>query len=118
MPSSTAPTFVIAPFWDDLDGTANPNGNAYFRQEANGDVYLSWENWGFFFATGSVDFQVVLYANGDVEYRYGALTGGVRALGSSATTWIDIGPAASAINVNSAALSPNSAYFYELALNR
>jgi hypothetical protein len=118
VPSSTAPTFVIAPFWDDLDGTANPNGNAYFRQEANGDVYISWENWGFFFATGSVDFQVVLYANGDVEYRYGALTGGVRALGSSATTWIDIGPAASAINVNSAALTPNSAYFYQLALNR
>jgi hypothetical protein len=117
-PSTSSPTFVVAPFWDDLNGTSNPGANAYFRQEANGDVIVSWESWGIFGATASIDFQVVLYANGDVEYRYGALTGGVRALGSGATSWIDIGPGASIINVNAPLLVPNTAFFYQLALNR
>ncbi|MDP3502237.1 MAG: lamin tail domain-containing protein [Myxococcales bacterium] len=117
-PSSSAPTFVIAPHWSDLDGTANAGANAYFRQEANGDVYVSWENWGHFDGPASIDMQAVLYANGDVEYRYGALTGGPLALGSAGTTWIDIGPAASSINVNSPSLVPNTAFYYQLALNR
>ncbi|MBL8934570.1 MAG: hypothetical protein JNM69_08445 [Archangium sp.] len=119
-PSSSAPIFVVAPFWDDLDGTANPGGNAYYRQDMNGDVVISWENWGFFLAAGSINVQLVLFANGDVEFRYGTLGGGVRAQGSSATTWIDIGPAASTINVNSSSpgLVSDSSYFFQLALNR
>ena len=81
-------------------------------------MYISWENWGFFLAPGVVNVQLVLYANGDVEYRYGALTGGSLALGGEATTWIDIGPAASIINADSPSLVPNTAYYYQLALNR
>ncbi|MBL8920597.1 MAG: lamin tail domain-containing protein [Myxococcaceae bacterium] len=127
------PPFAIAPFWDDLDGTANMGGATYWRQEPNGDVVVSWENWSIWTLTTGLttdlNFQVVLRANGDVEYRFGTMTGAggsgtgtgvLRAAGSSATTWIDIGPAASPININSGVpgIQSNTAYFYELALNR
>lgn len=120
------PAFAIAPFWDDLDGARNMGGGTYWSQEANGDVTVSWENWGVYTPADvtELNFQVVIRANGNVEYRYGNMTGtgtgASRALGSSATTWIDIGPAASSININSSTpgLAPNSAYLYELSLNR
>jgi hypothetical protein len=127
------PAFAIAPFWDDLDGDANMNGRTYWKQDPNGDVTVSWENWGIYTSTvgltTDLNFQVVLRANGNVEYRFGTMTGAggsgtgtgaLRAAGSSATTWIDIGPAASPINVASGVpgIQSNSAYFYELSLNR
>ena len=125
------PAFAIAPFWDDHDGDANPGGGTYWQQLPNGDVIVSWENWAIYTTTAglttSLDFQAILRANGDLEYRYGSMTGGggsgttagsLRAQGSSATTWVDIGPAASPININTAAIQPNTAYFYQLALNR
>ncbi len=103
-------------------------------------MIVSWEDWSIYPSpppdggvpsiSTSLNFQVVLSANGNVEYRYGSMsgagaigatTGAQRAQGSSATTWIDIGPAASPININSGTapgIQPNTAYFYQLALNR
>ncbi len=129
-PSATAPAFLIAPFWDDLDGDQNAASETYYRIDPNGDVTVSWENWAVWTATTGfvtdLNFQVVLRVNGEVEFRYGTMsgTGGTgttaapnRALGSSATTWIDIGPAAASINVNTPTapgIAPNSAFLYQL----
>lgn len=125
-PSTTAPTFVIAPFWDDLDGSNNPGAQMYYLVELNGDVTVSWENWSVWSTTLATDlsFQVVLRADGDIEFRYGSMTGSGgtapatgsnRALGSSATTWIDVGSAAQIVNVNSVVpgIQPNSGFLFE-----
>jgi hypothetical protein len=143
LPSGTAPVFLLAPFWDDHDGSVNGNSQTYYRVDPNGDVTVSWEHWAVWTSPTSstitnsivqdLNFQIVIRANGNVEFRYGTMSGsGARtinssgnvtgstgaqlAAGSLATSWIDIGPAATALNINSASpgIQPNSAFFFEL----
>jgi hypothetical protein len=116
VPSSTAPAFLIAPFWDDLNGT-NPGSRIFFLQDSTGDVTISWENWAFFGTTGDLNFQVILRRNGDVEFVYGTMTAATagRAEGSSATAWIDIGPAAAPVSVQPQTTVPsNASRFFQL----
>lgn len=124
-PTASKPTFVIAPFWDDLDAKLNLGLGAgvYYQVGPTGDVLVSWERLHFFTfgttSTGNVNFQVMLRANGDIEFRYGSMTGtsATRARGFEATTWIDMGRAANAVNVNSSTnpgISQNTQFFYRL----
>jgi hypothetical protein len=124
-PNAFAPAFVIAPFWDDLHGGRNPNSRLFWKQDTNGDVTVSWENWSLFSSSNVSDlnFQAILRANGDVEFVFGTMSGAgpsaADARGLGATTWIDIGPAAAAININSTTpgITPNTAFRYVLSEN-
>lgn len=126
-PNGSSPVFVVAPFWDDLHGGKNTGLSAlYWRQDTSGDVTISWERWSFFSASATnpadLNFQVVLFENGNIEFRYGTMTGtgsmAQRALGSEATVWVDIGPAAAPFSINAPNVVPNSAIRYELTTNR
>ncbi|MBX5482868.1 MAG: lamin tail domain-containing protein [Myxococcaceae bacterium] len=112
-PSTSAPNGVIAPFWDDLEENTG-NSKVLYQQfdpdpSVIGDEYtiVSWENWKVWLYSTQLNFQVVFHeASGDIEFRYGAMTGADadRAHGISATTWLEnaAGTAALVYNVNSA----------------
>ncbi|MBM4780589.1 MAG: hypothetical protein GQE15_23065 [Archangiaceae bacterium] len=122
LPSSSSPVFVIAPFWDDLHGGRNAGSTIYFFQSPSGDVTVSWENWSLYAAdstnTANLNFQVIIRANQEIEFVYGTMTGtgsvATRAIGDSATTWIDLGLVAAPININSATpgIQSNTAFVY------
>jgi len=70
LPSASAPTDLIAPFWDDLNPSTS--GQVYWYTDAQMTV-VSWVNvpafdWGG--GTGPFTFQVVLYANGRIMFQY------------------------------------------------
>jgi hypothetical protein len=116
LPSSTAPTGELAPFWDNLVGDTSQTGHGMYwiqrdpdRVPGSGDeeTIVSWEGWRGASSTlvgQFIDFQVKLRGNGDLEFHYGRQVGASDDLrGLSATTWLGnpAGNAALAINVNS-----------------
>ena len=129
LPASAAPIGSIAPFWDNLQGkSASTNSGIYtLRRDpdgtpATGDEYtiISWEDWRCFAATQSLNFQVKLFDNGNIEYHYGTMTGAATTTqGSSATSWLEdrFGKSAATININSIApgIQPNTGFRYTYA---
>ncbi|MCK6615188.1 MAG: S8 family serine peptidase [Ignavibacteriaceae bacterium] len=72
LPTSTAPNGIIAPFWDDLDGTNG--GKVYTKQEGNTFV-IQYNNWPRYSTTGSaLTFQVVLHQSGKIVFYYKTMT--------------------------------------------
>jgi subtilisin family serine protease len=67
IPNSSTPNEYIAPFWDDLDGTAQ--GTVHYKQDGNRFI-IQFTNWQKYSATGSLTFQIVLYSNGRVMFYY------------------------------------------------
>lgn len=67
IPSSDIPNEYIAPFWDDLDGRTQ--GTVHYKQEGN-KFTIQFTNWQKYSGTGSLTFQVVLYANGKILIYY------------------------------------------------
>lgn len=95
----------LAPWWDDLQGRAG--GGVYFLQTGtpgNIETIISWENWSEYpsstYTGMSLNFQIRIKPNGDVEYHYGNNTAGpgtdadALAAGSSASVWIEAASAA------------------------
>lgn len=59
LPDLNSPNNIIAPFWDDLDGTL---GEIYYQQIGNRFV-IQWDNWGTWpSGTEMLTFQVILNA--------------------------------------------------------
>jgi len=70
LPSNSKPT-IIAPYWDDLN-PSNSGTISYgtFGSPGSYRFVASWNNVPHYPSTGSYTFQVVLYENGDIRYRY------------------------------------------------
>lgn len=75
IPDSGTPNGLLAPYWDDLNGSsggtlvyliAGPPGNRTLTIEWNG-----FQRYG---RAGTMTFQAVLHSTGDVEYRYIEMT--------------------------------------------
>ncbi|MEC7583870.1 MAG: hypothetical protein VYE77_06095 [Planctomycetota bacterium] len=75
----------IAPLWDDLD--PDFAGTVYWTQGA-GFAMATYENVPYFGVPGGNTFQCKLYANGDIEFNYGALTPNI----DSSTVGLSGGP--------------------------
>lgn len=116
------PVGAIAPFWDDLVNNSS-NSSRYWARIVPGlapnDGYtvFSWENWKSWYTTSSLNFQVKFFDNGNIEFHYGTMTSSSTgyALGSSATTWLEVpeGGAAFKVNINSSTapgIAPNTGY--------
>ncbi len=83
IPNAAVPNNMLAPMWDDFDLVDARNGpglgNIYYLDDSasNGRVIFSWQGVGQYNAgaapVDSNDFQVLLYNNGNIEYRYGAV---------------------------------------------
>jgi V8-like Glu-specific endopeptidase len=63
----TIPNEFIAPFWDDLDGSTQ--GAVYYKTDADKFI-VQYTNWQRYPKTGSLTFQVVLYASGKITFYY------------------------------------------------
>lgn len=87
IPNSTSPNNMIAALWDDL---YPPSGGViyYYQDAANSRFIVSWVGIAFYYATGSANFQAIIYPNGNIELNYGSLDGGSHGL-SSATIGIE-----------------------------
>ncbi len=84
IPTSSAPNDFIAPFWDDLDGRTQ--GTVHYKAE-NDKFVIQYTNWQKYSATGSLTFQVVLYANGRIMLYYNNMSATL----TSATVGIENG---------------------------
>ncbi len=78
IPNGAEPNGVVAPLWDDLDGSLNPN--AVVQSQAltgsNGQgLAVEFKDWNRAFGQFSLTFQVRLWQNGIVEFFYGPMTG-------------------------------------------
>jgi N-acetylneuraminic acid mutarotase len=117
IPSQTAPNGAIYPFWDDLfmDGSSTAwtklIGSAPDRQ-----FVIEWRNVTFFSnRTPRVDFEVVLYENGQILTQYRNIANDGQEKGNSATLGIEnaAGDDAFQYSFNEPTIgSPDFAVFY------
>lgn len=129
-PSTANPRGSIAPFWGDLENSAGTNVGMYWLQKdpdmmpGSGDEYtiISWEHWKIFgssYAGMDLNFEVKFFANGNIEYHYGAMnpatTVGTEHLGTTTTSWLEDfnGRWALAISIEpTPGIAANTAYRY------
>ena len=71
IPTAGIPDDMIAPFWDDLDGSTQ--GNVYYKQDGNKFI-IQFTNWQKYPATGSLTFQIVLQSNNRIYLYYENMT--------------------------------------------
>ena len=74
-PTGAAPNGIIAPFWDDLDGS-NGNGKVYYKNDGNKFIiqFTDWKRYSSS-SPGTFTFQVVINASGSFNYYYYSMTG-------------------------------------------
>lgn len=72
LPRSSAPPLLVAPLWDDLNPQAG--GSIYYKEEAD-RVIVQYQDVPRYGEAGSYTFQVILFANGTIEFRYLSLSG-------------------------------------------
>lgn len=94
IPTAAAPNDMLAPFWDDLDGTNG--GNVYYKAEGN-RLIIQYNNWPRYSTTGSaLTFQVVLYSNGRIMFYYKTMTSATM---NSATIGIENGDGSTGLSL-------------------
>ncbi len=80
IPTAAVPNDMLAPLWDDYDLNDLRNGPGLgavytLDDSANGRFIISWQGVGQYNIAQPVldanDFQVILYSNGNAEFRYG-----------------------------------------------
>lgn len=76
IPGSLQPDDLIAAFWDDLRSTSESNAYSWFDEE-NEKYVIQYTNWQVNISGGEGDmnFQVHLYANGDIYFYYQNMDG-------------------------------------------
>ncbi|OGC92095.1 MAG: hypothetical protein A2W25_17170 [candidate division Zixibacteria bacterium RBG_16_53_22] len=83
IPNTSAPNNFILAFWDDV----NPNAGGsvrYYNDTANQRFIVSFINVPLWSYGGSLNFQMLLYPSGRIEYNYGTLNPGTGSLASCA----------------------------------
>ena len=71
LPSISAPANLIAPLWDDLD--TRGTGDIYYKQESD-RLIIQYQNVGRYGGTSTYTFQVVLFSDGRMQFRYHTLS--------------------------------------------
>jgi len=89
IPTAGVPNNFIAPFWDDMyyDYT---NGARFFYQNFSGYTVIEWYNYRFNGTTAqTLQFEVILYTDGEFIVQYKNVDGTTRYQGSQATMGIE-----------------------------
>lgn len=97
LPGSSPSLPIIAPLWDDWDIDPAFAGRGYYQTLGTAGVDLrlvvQWhdvEHWPATGVGGTVDFEVVLFENGTIEFRYNDVTTGVVAENNGASATVGI----------------------------
>ena len=72
LPDPAAPPRLIAPFWDDLN--PGSGGDIYYQRFAD-RLIVQFQDVRPSSGSGTYTFQAVLYATGEIEFRYHSMTG-------------------------------------------
>ena len=72
LPDPAAPPRLIAPFWDDLN--PGSGGDIYYQRFAD-RLIVQFQEVRPYSGSGTYTFQAVLYATGEIEFRYHSMTG-------------------------------------------
>ena len=116
IPSSAVPNAAIYPFWDDL----NVDASASVRTQTvgtspNRQFVIEWRNVSIYGDTSRrMDFEVILYENGQILTQYRNLAADAREQGNSATVGVEnqAGTVALQFANNTASLTNNLAVRY------
>lgn len=65
---------VIAPWWDDLDGSNSTSAIRYFKPNAS-EIVIEWTDWNYFLGSAKFGMQVRLSASGMIKIHYGTHSG-------------------------------------------
>jgi len=87
IPISASPNGIIAAFWDDLV----VGGNIYYQMlgtSPNRHLVVQWTSARRIGYTGNINFEIVLWENGNISLRYGAKSGN-GSDGQSATVGVE-----------------------------
>ena len=74
LPMPSSPSLLIAPLWDDLNPGAA--GDVYVKEFSN-RLVIQYQQVAPISGTGTLTFEVVLYANGEIDFRYHTLSASV-----------------------------------------
>ena len=85
LPQNT-PSAIIAPYWDDIYRRTGTIRYGSLGTAPNRRFIAAWTDTPRYYRNGSCTFQVVLYENGDIRFRYS--TDSISCSGSSATIGI------------------------------
>ena len=83
VPNAAVPNGVIAPFWDDLDGTEQ--GAVYTEVLDDGRLVVQWTDFPKFNSTAGNTFQAILSPAGEILFQYAEMNGAT----NSATVGIE-----------------------------
>ena len=72
IPDASSPNGIIAPFWDDLDPSAQ-GGVYYYYDSSNSRFVVQFENVVMYGGSQSSTFQVILYSDGKIVYQYNTM---------------------------------------------
>ena len=70
LPSAAAPSAILAPWWDDLNGDLGPQGTFYFWTNGVDECIFTWRDFPKFGTSSFYSFQVILDAYGNITYQY------------------------------------------------
>ena len=94
IPDPDDPNDLIAPFWDDLNPSAD--GQVYYyNDEANGRFIVEWHNVPHYYNEGSYSFEAILYPDGEILFQYQNMNGDL----TSATIGIENSNASDGLQV-------------------
>jgi len=107
VPSTSLPNSVIAPFWDDLDGSTAAGGTVHTGTIPDGRFVIQYTNWPRWNQASSMTFQILLSPSGTIEFQYANMTGTL----NSATVGIenDAGTTGLPVAFNSTYVASNKA---------
>ncbi|WP_436499822.1 S8 family serine peptidase [Actinokineospora sp. HUAS TT18] len=121
IPSSNVPNAAIYPFWDDLrlDATSRVMSKT-LGTAPNRQFVIEWRDTIIFGTTARVDFEAVLFENGEIAFRYRNLDqANPRETGSSVSVGIEnqTGAVGFQYSLNQSALTDNQAIHFKPPAN-
>ena len=75
LPSASAPTTILAPWWDDLNGTVAPPGTVYFWTNNYNQCVITWKDFPKWGTDDLYTFQIILNSFGRITFQYQTLDG-------------------------------------------
>jgi len=75
LPTSSAPSALIAPWWDDLNNDAGPQGTLYMWSNEFDECIITWKDFPKFGTSDLYTFQVILDSFGKLLFQYDRVDG-------------------------------------------
>jgi hypothetical protein len=75
LPTTSAPSALIAPWWDDLNNDAGPQGTLYMWSNGYDQCIMTWKDFPKFGTSDLYTFQVILDSFGKLIFQYERVDG-------------------------------------------